>query len=64
MNSLPSKFPFPITVFSLLEDPFDRKCNWKELWGAFKPVHARRLPLRSLVRAVDYSMFVYGIVRT
>ena len=28
------KYSFATTVFSHIEDPRDRKCSWKEWWGA------------------------------
>ena len=34
LNSLPSKFSLVTTVFYHSEDPFHRKCSWKELDGA------------------------------
>ena len=33
LNSLPSKFLLPTTIFSHSEDPYDRKCKGKEIGG-------------------------------
>ena len=41
MNSLPSKYSLPTTVFSHFEDPFDKKCYWKELLGALRLILAK-----------------------
>ena len=54
-NSLPSKFVFVTTILSHFEDPFHRKCGWKELgenlihpnmnFNPFTPTRLSKRPL-------------------
>ena len=43
LNSLPSKSSLATTDFAHFEDPFDRKCCWKELRGALGCIHTIKL---------------------